>query len=258
MSSRDDVADRMRAQWGSMAELYVEAIEPALAPLHDAVLDLTGQVRDRDVLDLGCGTGVLSARLVLAGARVSAVDLAPEMVEVARARLEGVPARVAVMDAEALELPDAGFDVVVACCSLMFCAEPGRALAEARRVLRPGGRLAAAVWGHAEECQTARVAAAAAELFSGPRPEPTPHSLGDRDRLAALLAGAGFGEVELTTRDVDLWYPSEEAFVRVARHLYGAVVPPALLDRAAVLWSAELAEVGLPLRNRAHLVCASR
>jgi SAM-dependent methyltransferase len=106
-----------------------------------AVLDLVGDVEGLDVLDAGCGPGFYAEALLAAGARVTAVDGSPRMVELARARV-GDAATVGVADLEQpLGLPDDAFDVVV--CALVVHHVHHRVpmLAELRRVLRPGGRL---------------------------------------------------------------------------------------------------------------------
>ena len=99
------------------------------------------------VLDLACGPGTLSkpiASLLGSGGELVGVDLAEGMVALAReARIPN--ATFAVMDIETLEFPDASFDAVACGHGLQFAPNLGRALREARRVVRPGGRLAASV-----------------------------------------------------------------------------------------------------------------
>jgi SAM-dependent methyltransferase len=98
------------------------------------------EVAPRRVLEVGCGPGELSARIRdELGAEVVAVDLSPRMVELARGR--GVDARVG--DVQALAFADAAFDCAVAAWMLYHVPDLDRALAELRRVLRPGGRLVA-------------------------------------------------------------------------------------------------------------------
>ena len=99
------------------------------------------------VLDLGCGTGVLTEALLACApqARVQGVDLSPAYVAQARERLAG-RARFAVGDACALDLPDSAFDRVLCLLVLHFVPQPERAIAEMMRVCRPGGTVAAAVW----------------------------------------------------------------------------------------------------------------
>jgi len=93
-----------------------------------------------DVLEIGCGTGMMFEHYG-AGARVRALEIDDAFRERARAQAEGRDVEIVSGDAQALAFPDASFDAVVAC--LVFCSIPDarRALAEARRVLRPGGEL---------------------------------------------------------------------------------------------------------------------
>jgi SAM-dependent methyltransferase len=247
-----------RRLWDGAAATYDEAIAPALSDAQRAVLGLLGDLDGREVLDLGCGTGRVGELAARRGARVTAVDLSPNMVAIASARLASFGARVEVMDAQALELPDASFDAVVASFSLMFCPEPERALAEARRVLRPGGALAVSVWGLPEECDTARIGRVAAAFAVGPAPEiPTGQALGDPVRLEALVRDAGFGEVELRSGVARLRYPGPDACWRAVLHVHGARIPESSLAAAEAATRAEIARVGLPLSNRMWLVRAS-
>lgn len=99
------------------------------------------------ILDLACGPGTLSRRLaamVSPGGEIVGVDLAPGMIELAR-DLEIPSARFEIMDIEQLEFDDGSFDAVVCGHGLQYAADLPRALREARRVLRPSGRLAASV-----------------------------------------------------------------------------------------------------------------
>ena len=118
-------------------------------PLAERFLALAG-VRDEDrVLDVGCGPGALTARLVarLGAGQVAAVDPSEPFVAAARTRLPGVDVRVAT--AESLPFDDDAFDAVLAQLVVHFMADPVAGLAEMARVARPGGTVAACVWDHA-------------------------------------------------------------------------------------------------------------
>src|SRR5262249_61647773 len=110
------------------------------------------------VLDVACGTGLVAFEAARAAAEtgwVLGTDLSPHMVRTGRqsAAHRGVGnVGFERMDAERLVLPDAAFDVVLCSLGLMYVPDPGRALSEARRVLRPGGRVVLAVWGERERC----------------------------------------------------------------------------------------------------------
>ena len=258
----DDVRTAtVRALWDDVASIYQDVIEPALREPHLAVRALAGDVRGLDTLDLGCGTGAMSDLLGPAGARVTAVDLAPHMVAVARERLAGVPGIVGVevMDAQALDLPDASFDLVVAALSLMFCPDHSAAFAEVHRVLRPGGRLVMACWGRSHECESVTVGRVAAAFATGSAPPGTPtgQSLGDPEQLRGLLEGAGFDDVVLTRRGVRLRYPGPDALWAAVLHVHGERIPDDRMDDARRATMAEIARVGLPLRNTGWLATAT-
>ena len=91
------------------------------------------------VLELGCGTGEFTRRVVAAGARLVALDLSAELLAIARSK-GGVGAHFVRGNAEALPFPDGAFDVVYG-CSVLHHLDVESALGEVRRVLRPGGRL---------------------------------------------------------------------------------------------------------------------
>jgi ubiquinone/menaquinone biosynthesis C-methylase UbiE len=96
------------------------------------------------VLDVGTGPGVVAAEAVRRGAKVTAVDADPEMAETAARNVPGLDTQVAVLPD--LPFEDGAFDAVVGNFVINHVGEPGRALAEFRRVLRPGGRLALTCW----------------------------------------------------------------------------------------------------------------
>jgi len=123
---------RFRTSFGSVAADYA-----VLRPSYPAgVVPFLLGTAPRRVLDLGAGTGLLTDLLLAAGHEVVAVDVAPEMLAQLTGRHPGVDT--AVGGAEALPLPDASVDAVVAGQAAHWF-EPGPAAAELRRVLRPGG-----------------------------------------------------------------------------------------------------------------------
>lgn len=100
------------------------------------------------VLDVACGTGNLAIPAAKTGAHVTGVDIAPNLLEQARARAqrEGVQVQFDEGDAEHLPYPDAAFDLIVSMCGAMFAPRPTRVAAELVRVCRPGGHIAMANW----------------------------------------------------------------------------------------------------------------
>ena len=114
-----------------------------VSDLGQALLDLLAPRSGERVLDIGCGDGALTERLVGAGCRVVAIDSSAAQVRAARAR--GIDARVA--DARDLHF-DREFDAVFSNAVLHWVTDPDAALASMRRALAPGGRLVAELGGH--------------------------------------------------------------------------------------------------------------
>jgi ubiquinone/menaquinone biosynthesis C-methylase UbiE len=171
------------------------------------------------VLDLACGpgdTGFLAAELVKPGGTLVASDASRSMLGVAtgRARDLGVTnVEFKQLELEWIDLPTASVDGALCRWGLMFTVDPGAALQEIRRVLRPGGRLAAAVWDRPEENPWATLPTRAlVELGHIEPPDPTApgmFALADPQRLRDLLETAGFTEViveriELVRADVSV------------------------------------------------------
>lgn len=106
------------------------------------------ELRDKEVLEVGCGTGVHARLLAAAGARLTAVDLTPTAVELTRRRLElaGLQADVLEADAESLPFADASFDFVWSWGVIHHSESTEHVLAEIARVLRPSGRVALMVY----------------------------------------------------------------------------------------------------------------
>lgn len=101
------------------------------------------RLKDRHLLEIGCGMGFDSVEFMRRGVRVTASDLTPTAVELARRHfeLEGLkPEDVRVENARALSFPDATFDAVWSRGVIHHCGDPGRAIREIHRVLKPGGR----------------------------------------------------------------------------------------------------------------------
>ena len=121
-------------------------------PVTDWFRDAAGWKPGARVLDVACGSGfpaLAAATHVRPGGTVVATDISPEMVAVAsrRAKADGLDnIQFVEMDAEQLRFHDASFDAVTNAYGLMFCPDRQRALAEIRRVLKPGGRARSSTW----------------------------------------------------------------------------------------------------------------
>jgi SAM-dependent methyltransferase len=132
-----------------------------------------------------------------------------------------------VLDAERLELDDASVDGVLCRFGLMLMADPGRALREARRVLRDGGRLGVAVFDAAERNPWLTVARSVM-VERGHLPPPDPDepgifTLGDPARIRALLGAAGFSDADVEAMDVAFRFADADALWAYTRDLQGPV-----------------------------------
>jgi ubiquinone/menaquinone biosynthesis C-methylase UbiE len=174
------------------------------------------------VLELAAGLGetaMLAAELVAPMGGVIVSDQAEAMLAGARARaleLSLNSIEFQVLNAEWIDLPLASVDAVLCRWGYMLMADPATALGETRRVLRPGGRLALAVWDGIEHNPWAELPArelrerdpaptpqaaegedARAPADQSPSPTPGPFALGSPERVTALLQEAGFAEIEV-------------------------------------------------------------
>jgi SAM-dependent methyltransferase len=221
----DDYRRRSLEQWDSAASGWdrrerwlAETSAPVSAWLIDA-LDLQPGHR---VLELAAGTGdagFLAAELISPGGVLICSDQSEAMLAAARGRaerlgLENVEFKA--IDAEWIDLPLAAVDAVLCRWGYMLMADPAAALRETRRVLRPGGRVALAVWDAAAAnpwAELPNAALAARGLRPPPDPtEPGPFALADPDVVRALLEEAGFDDVEVEAIDLLRPDPDFEAW----------------------------------------------
>lgn len=190
-----------RYGWDLAASGYEGLWGAQLAGVQAALLDNATLQPGEQVLDLACGTGLVTlaaARAVGPSGHALGTDLSGEMVALAeqQARRQGVSnARFTRMDAEQLALADGSVDVVLCSLGLMYVPEPQRVLGEARRVLRPGGRLVVSVWGERARCAWAGLFGIVDDEVSS-EVCPLFFRLGLPGALTRLCAGAGLECVE--------------------------------------------------------------
>ncbi len=151
-------------------------------------------------LDLCCGHGIIAAGLVKTGAEVTGIDFSPAMLEAARVAVPDAQFKTG--DAMALDDPDGIYDAVTIGFGVPHVPYPEKALAEARRVLRKGGRLIYSVWkapepGDAFAIVFAAIAAHGDTSIQLP-PGPGAHDYAGNDVAGAAMTKAGFGEIAIT------------------------------------------------------------
>jgi ubiquinone/menaquinone biosynthesis C-methylase UbiE len=189
----------------------------ALGPVTELMLDRAGVSGGCQVLDLGAGTGdqtLLAAQRVGPGGRVLAIDISAAMLALARtaARAAGLHTiQTQVMDAQSLALAAGTVDAVIARFSLQFVPDVQQALAEVRRVLKPGGTLAAVVFSAVEQnLYRAAPPAIASRLAGRPFPAPGPGqwALNDPATLRTAYEQAGFRAVAVEPVPIVYRFPS--------------------------------------------------
>jgi SAM-dependent methyltransferase len=210
------------------------------------------------VLELSAGpgdTGFTAAALLGEHGRLISTDFSPEMVEVARRRGTELGHRnvdYRVIDAERIELESDSVDGVLCRFGYMLMADPAAALDETRRVLRPGGRLALAVWGPPERNPWAALGGRLlVERGHMPPPEPGApgvFSLGSEERLRALLEGAGFADVRIEEIPVRFAFSDVDDYVSFAVETAGpfAMVIRGLSESERQTIEAQLGEAFAP------------
>lgn len=143
-----DRTEAQRAARGTWAAGEYDAIAAYIWAVGDDLVERVGVDRSVEVLDVACGTGNATIPAALAGARVTGLDITPELFEAGRrrAREAGVEIEWVEGDAEELPFEDGRFDVVLSTFGCMFAPRHEIAAVEMARVLRPGGRLGIASW----------------------------------------------------------------------------------------------------------------
>ena len=240
------MADEVIQRWSRAAERWArhaDEIDAEGAEITAWLLGATAPAAGETLLELGAGPGGvgLAAADAVKPGRVILTDIAPAMIEIARERvrrlgLENVDLEVA--DAAALPQADAGVDVVVSRFAFQAMDDPGRALAQSLRVLRPGGRLAFAVFPAPERNPWASLAMQALAAAAGaPAPgsqKPGMFALSDEQHLHSLVSRAGFGDVRLEHLTGERRFASFESWWHLRRELApGAGQTWASLDETA-------------------------
>jgi ubiquinone/menaquinone biosynthesis C-methylase UbiE len=210
-----------RYGWDKASAYYDRFWERQLTPARLRILELAAPAPGERVLDLACGTGAVTfpvAEAVGSDGWVVGTDLSEKMILSVREEVEkrGLgQVRFERQDAERIEFPDASFDLAICSLGLMYVADPLESLRQMKRVLNPGGRAVASVWGARKNCGwaeifpivDARVESEVCPLF---------FQLGGGDALQEAFAAAGFQSIHAERLSTILEYDSAEDAIGAA------------------------------------------
>ena len=250
-----------REQWSNVAQGWRKrwaAFEHGAQPLSDRMMDLAHVATGQRVLDVATGIGepaMTAARRVGPNGSVVAIDQAPQMLEVARERMQAAGIHTVEFiegDAEAVTLPPDFFDAVVCRWGLMFFHDPTGALARFRSSLVPGGWLAAAVWGPPERVPMISLpfSVLSRELGQPPSPPrgPNPFALSEPARLEQVMREAGFAQVRSEPFTVTFEFASASELLGHLSEVSAplrAIMATSSPQRQAELWE-KLAAAAIP------------
>ncbi|GAC1441036.1 MAG: methyltransferase domain-containing protein [Sediminibacterium sp.] len=219
-----DAAFQRRIQrygWDKASHYYESSWQQQLKPVQDKLMEMAQLKQGEKIIDIACGTGLVSFPAALQAGKdgfVLGTDISDRMVDKAAAlakekQLENIQFQQ--MDAEILQVEDNSFDVAISSLGLMYVPDPLQAIREMYRVLKPGGRALAAVWGRRDHCGWAdlfeiidkRVASEVCPMF---------FNLGTHDILERNLRTAGFVNIHTERIDTLLQYESDEEACKAA------------------------------------------
>jgi SAM-dependent methyltransferase len=220
-----EMREEMLDRWEGMAggwKANRAAFQRTALPVSQWMVEAIHPQPGHRVLELSAGlgdTGLLAAELVAPGGSVLITDGAEAMVQAAREHAEEIGAQnveLRAMQAEWIDLPTASVDGVLSRFGYMLLVDPEAALRETRRVLKPAGRVALAVWGPLEDNPWTTVVREAIDGLGVGVPvdpnRPGPFSLSASGAVEELLDAAGFDDVEVQALDVHFEAASLDAW----------------------------------------------
>ncbi len=199
--------------WGARARDWADIQEGQCRPVYEAVFSRTRVSAETIYLDAGCGAGMAAQIAAQRGAHVSGLDAAENLLAIARTRTPVGDFHVG--ELESLPFPDDMFNVVTGFNSFQYAANPAVALAQAKRVTKPGGSVVVITWGSPEGMEAALLVTALRPLLPPSPPDaPGPFALSDETALRAFAANADLVPIEIFDVNAPWYYLDLSAALR--------------------------------------------
>jgi SAM-dependent methyltransferase len=193
--------------WSIAPQHWSNNFEPYFSPMYKKVLGQLNLTSNTLLLDAGCGSGLFSSMAIKAGARVTGMDAAPGLLEVARIR--NPKNNFIEADLEAMPVGNDSFDVVTGFNSFQYAGNFESALLEAKRVLKKGGRLVIGIWDKPEMSEATNILKAIGSLLPPPPPgTPGPFALSEDGKIEGICKNIGLKMVYSTAVPCPFLYSS--------------------------------------------------
>ena len=204
-----------RYGWDKASVYYENFWQRQLKPAQDLLMEMAALQKNDKVIDIACGTGLVSFRaaaIVGNDGFVLANDISDGMVKIGNdlvkeKNLSNIQFQR--MDAEELDVPGEAYNVALCALGLMYVPDPVKALKEMYRVIKPGGRAVAAVWGQRDHCGWAEIFEIVDKRVST-EVCPMFFNLGNKDMLNRNFVAAGFSDIKFERINTELIYHSDE------------------------------------------------
>jgi SAM-dependent methyltransferase len=195
--------------WSVAPQYWSKYFEPFFTPLYKKTIERLVLTEEHLVLDAGCGSGLFTSMAAATGAQLVGIDAAPGLLKVARERNPDIS--FLEEDLEAVPFAADSFDVVAGFNSFQYAGNFFNALAEAKRILKPGGKLVIGIWNKPELSDGTNILKAIGSLLPPPPPgTPGPFALSEDGKMESILEELNLKAVYKTAVSCPFFYQSLE------------------------------------------------